>query len=124
MGVKRRRIECSVKAKASLAAVRGDRTTSELASQFGVHPTHIGYWKKRLLEGAGELFSDDRRRHPCMVIHGQNNQKKTPDLLYLFPIMLGAKFDLTGFGWKAVLDSGDTALLFIFRGGCRRCSGG
>ena len=24
--------------------------------------TQIGYWKKRLLEGAGELFSDDRRR--------------------------------------------------------------
>jgi transposase len=62
MGVKRRRIESSVKAKAALAAVRGDRTTSELASQFGVHLTQIGYWKKRLLEGAGELFSDDRRR--------------------------------------------------------------
>jgi transposase len=62
MGVKRRRIEASVKAKAALAAIRGDRTTSELASQFGVHPTQIGHWKRRLLEGAGDLFSDDRRR--------------------------------------------------------------
>jgi transposase len=62
MGVKRRRIETAVKAKAALAAVRGDRTTSELASQFGVHPTQIGHWKRHLLEGAGELFSDDRRR--------------------------------------------------------------
>ena len=62
MGAKRRRIEAAVKAKAALAAVRGDRTTSELASQFGVHPTQLGPWKRRLLEGAAELFSDDRHR--------------------------------------------------------------
>lgn len=62
MGAKRRRIETTVKAKAALAAVRGDRTTSELASQFGVHSTQIGQWKRRLLDGTTELFSDDRRR--------------------------------------------------------------
>lgn len=31
-------------------------------SAFGVHATQVGQWKKRLLEGAAELFSDDRRR--------------------------------------------------------------
>ncbi len=41
MGAKRRRIEAGVKAKVALAAVRGDRTTSELVSQFGVHSTQI-----------------------------------------------------------------------------------
>ena len=61
MGAKRRRIEAAVKAKAALAAVRGERTASELASQFGVHPTQIGQWKRQLLDGAAELFSDDRR---------------------------------------------------------------
>jgi transposase-like protein len=62
MGAKRRRIEAAVKAKAALAAVRGERTTSELASQFAVHPTQIGQWKRQLLDSATELFSDDRRR--------------------------------------------------------------
>ena len=62
MAAKRRRIEAAVKAKAALAAVRGDRTTSELASQFGVHPTQIGQWKRQLLDGARELFSGDQRR--------------------------------------------------------------
>ena len=62
MGAKRRRIEAALKAKAAVAAVRGDRTTSELASQFAVHPTQIGQWKRQLLDGAAELFSDDRRR--------------------------------------------------------------
>jgi hypothetical protein len=38
------------------------RTTSELSSQFGVHATQIGQWKRRLLDGATERFSDDRRR--------------------------------------------------------------
>ena len=62
MAAKRRRIEAGLKAKAALAAVRGDRTTSQLASTFGVHATQIGQWKRRLVEGATELFSDDRRR--------------------------------------------------------------
>jgi transposase-like protein len=59
MRAKRRRIEPGLKAK---AAVRGDRTTSELAGQFGVHPTQIGQWKKQLLDGATEVFSGDQRR--------------------------------------------------------------
>jgi transposase-like protein len=62
MGAKRRRIEAALKAKAALAAVRGERTTSELACQFGVHPTQIGQWKRQLLDGATELFCDDRHR--------------------------------------------------------------
>ncbi len=62
MGVKRRQIEAALKAKAALAAARGDRTMCELASQFGVHPTQIGQWKRQLLDSAVESFSNDRRR--------------------------------------------------------------
>ena len=40
----------------------GDRTTSQLVSAFGVHTNQVGQWKKRLLEGEAELFSDARRR--------------------------------------------------------------
>ena len=40
---KRRRIEAGV--KVALAAVRGDRTTSQLVSAFGVHTTQVGQWK-------------------------------------------------------------------------------
>ena len=62
MGVKRKRIEAGLKAKVALAAVREDCTASQLASKFGVHATQIGHWKRRLVERAAELFSDDRRR--------------------------------------------------------------
>jgi transposase-like protein len=62
MRERRRRSRATLKAKAALAAVRGDRTTKELASQFGVHPMQIEHWKRQLIEGATELFSEDRRR--------------------------------------------------------------
>lgn len=59
---KRRSFGASFKAKVALAAVRGDKTTAELASKFGVHANQISSWKKQLLEGVAELFGDGRSR--------------------------------------------------------------
>ena len=44
------------KVKVAVAAVRGDRTLSDLAKQFDVHPNQITAWKTQLLEGAPTLF--------------------------------------------------------------------
>ncbi len=46
----------AVKAQVALAAVKGDKTVSELASIHSVHPTLIHAWKKQLVENAEELF--------------------------------------------------------------------
>ena len=59
---KRRRFGAPFKAKVALAAVRGDKTTAELASKFGVHTNQILRWKKQLLDGAAELFADGQRK--------------------------------------------------------------
>lgn len=45
------------KAKVALEALKGHKTTNELASEFEVHPTQINSWKKQLLEGSKNLFS-------------------------------------------------------------------
>lgn len=50
-----------VKAKVTLAAV-GGASPGQIASRFGVHPTQVASWKKRLVEGAEELFADKRRK--------------------------------------------------------------
>jgi transposase-like protein len=50
MTVKRMQHTAAFKAQVALAAVKGDRTVNELASPFGVHPTRMHGWKKKLLE--------------------------------------------------------------------------
>ena len=44
------------KAKVALAAIKGDRTVSELADQFDIHPNQITSWKAQLEEGASDVF--------------------------------------------------------------------
>jgi putative transposase len=58
---KRKRFQASFKAKVALAALRNDRTSSQLTSAFGVHATQIGLWKKQLMDGASEVFVDGRQ---------------------------------------------------------------
>jgi transposase-like protein len=51
----RRNHSADFKAKVALAAVRGERTLSELASQFDVHPNQITQWKTQLLDRAAQV---------------------------------------------------------------------
>jgi transposase-like protein len=49
------------RAKVALAAIRGDKTLSELATQFDVHPTQITQWKAQLLERAASVFEGNAK---------------------------------------------------------------
>ena len=57
MAGKRKTHTAVFKAQVALAALKSDRTVNELAAQFGVHPTLIQDWKKRLLAGAEAVFA-------------------------------------------------------------------
>jgi transposase len=48
------------KAQLALAALKGDRTLSELAERFDVRPNQITRWRKEPLERAAEVFGKDR----------------------------------------------------------------
>ena len=56
MAGKRKQHTAAFKAQLALAALKGDKTVNELASQHSVHPTLIHAWKKRLLAGVEEVF--------------------------------------------------------------------
>jgi transposase len=62
MGAKRRRFAAEFKARVALAAMRGDRTINQVASQYEVHPHQVSAWKKELEAAAREFFADRRRR--------------------------------------------------------------
>ena len=51
MAGKRKQHTAAFKAQVALAALKGDRTVNELASQYGVHPTLIHGWKKHCSPG-------------------------------------------------------------------------
>ncbi|MEA2728636.1 MAG: transposase [Acetobacteraceae bacterium] len=52
----------------AIAAIRGDRTLSELAKQFDVHPNQITAWKAQLLDGAAEIFGGGASAEPAIDI--------------------------------------------------------
>lgn len=56
MSNKRKQYSPQFKAKVALEAVRGEKTVSELSSQYEVHPTMINNWKRQLLEEASSVF--------------------------------------------------------------------
>ena len=64
---KRKRYSAEFKAKVAIEALRGELTTSQLASKHGVHQTMVGDWKRQAVEGAGRgIFRQGRseRGHP------------------------------------------------------------
>ena len=44
------------KAKVALAALKGEKTLTEIAQAFDVHPNLVTQWKNTLLEGATGVF--------------------------------------------------------------------
>ena len=56
----RKRFSNEFRAKVALAALKGDKTMSELASEFGVHPTQVSAWRNELKSRATEIFGSPR----------------------------------------------------------------
>ena len=56
----RKQYSADLKAKIAVEAVKGQRTIQEIGSHYGIHPSQVTQWKKQLLDGAAEVFSNGK----------------------------------------------------------------
>ena len=52
----RRTHAAAFKAKVALSGIKGEKTLTELAQQYDVHPNQITAWKAQVMEGVVGLF--------------------------------------------------------------------
>jgi transposase-like protein len=76
MTTTRKQHSAKFKAQVVLEAIRGEKTLSQLGSQFKVHPIQIAKWRKAALEHLPDLFVDGRTRQ------SGNGQQAETDALY------------------------------------------
>jgi transposase len=50
------------KAIVAMEALKGIKTTSQIASEYQIHPIQVGMWRKQLLEGSPKIFSEKMER--------------------------------------------------------------
>lgn len=62
MAGQRKRYGAALKAKVALEAIKGQRTVSEIASEYGIHPNLITKWKKQVIEESPGIFSDKDKK--------------------------------------------------------------
>jgi len=58
----RKSYTAAFKAKVALEAIKGQRTTNEIASAYEVHPNQVTQWKKQAVSQLSEIFSNGRAR--------------------------------------------------------------
>ena len=58
----RKQHSAKFKAKVALEALKGLKTTRQLAQQYEVHPTQISHCKRQLLDATEQFFAPDRSR--------------------------------------------------------------
>ena len=63
------------KVKIALEAIKGEKTTAEITSTYGIHATQVNTWKKQALESIPEAFSAKRKKQ-------ENDQQELIGELY------------------------------------------
>jgi putative transposase len=57
------------KSKVVMEGLKEERTSNQLASKHGIHPSLLNKWKKAVIEGMPELLADSRKRDNLIKEH-------------------------------------------------------
>ncbi len=60
--MRRKKYNAEFKTKVAIAAIKGEETTSQIASRFGIHPGQVRQWKRQMLENAPLVFEKSRKK--------------------------------------------------------------
>jgi transposase len=71
---KRKSYSPQFKAKVAIEAIKGEKTISQIASEFNIHPFLVSKWKKQFLENSHKVFSSEGNK--------EKELQKTIDELY------------------------------------------
>ncbi len=75
MGTIRKTHNTQTKIKIALEAIKGEKTTAEITSHYGIHSTQVNIWKKQAIDILPEAFSGKRKK-------AENEQQELIDELY------------------------------------------
>jgi len=70
----KKRYTAAFKSKVALEAIKGQKTISEIASEYEVHPNQVSQWKRQLRDRLEDVFTDPRR--------SGHSEEKEKDRLY------------------------------------------
>jgi len=56
--LKRKKYSKELKSKVALAAIKGNQTVNEIASEFGIHASLVNRWKKEAIEALPLVFGN------------------------------------------------------------------
>lgn len=58
----RRQFDAVMKSKVALEAIKEEKSISEIASKYEIHPSQIRNWRKQLIESIPSIFSEKRKK--------------------------------------------------------------
>jgi transposase len=60
--LKRKKYSKELKTKVALAAIKGNQTANEIASEFGIHVSLVNRWKKEAIQALPLVFGETQAK--------------------------------------------------------------
>ena len=74
MKAKRKRHEPEFKARVAIEALKNIKTIQQIAKEYDIHPVQVSDWKKKMLDGAADVFSAAKKKTKKEDIEAQTEQ--------------------------------------------------